>query len=186
MINLRNIVFGIAILILTMFVGIYGISTIYGEPPEYEDYCPINLINQTMCESQGGNWVENTEVINGAGGLKRVPVEGGYCEYDYTQCQKELESVEEKYYRKVFFTALPFGIAVIIFGALVLGLESVSVGLMLGGVGLVIYGTRAYWRFTDDWLKFALSLAGLIILIWAAYWFNKREKGFWKRFFVRR
>src|SRR5690606_6773360 len=103
----------------------------------------------------------------------------------YTSCYDLLEDAQEKYYKKVFLTALPIGIIIILVGALVLGLESVSAGLMLGGVGMVIYGTGAYWRFTDDWLKFLLSFAGLIILILAAYWFNKKDKGFWKRFFVK-
>lgn len=187
MINIKNIIFGIAIFILTMFVGIYGISTLYGESPEYDDYCPTSLINQATCEEEGGVWINNTQLVTDARGeIKPVPIGGGYCEYDYTPCQKELDDAQEKYYRKVFFTALPVGIVVIIIGALILGLESVNAGLMFGGVGLIVYGTGAYWRFTDDWLKFLLSLVGLVILIWAAYWFNKKEKGFWRRFFIKK
>lgn len=187
MINLKNIIFGIAILVLTMFVGIYGISTLYGETPQYNDYCPENLYNQSVCENQGGMWIDNTQVVSdGRGDVKAVPVQGGYCQYDYTPCQKNLEDAEKKHYKKVFLTALPVGIGIILLGALVLGLESVSAGLMLGGVGMIVYGTGSYWRFTDDWLKFLLSLIGLIILIWAAYWFNKKEKGFWRRLFVKK
>ncbi|MEK6819912.1 MAG: hypothetical protein AABY03_01800 [Nanoarchaeota archaeon] len=185
MLNIKNIIFGIAIFILTMFVGIYGLSTLYGEVPEYGDYCPINLINQTMCEAEGGNWIENSPqvVVDTNGGAKSVPVEGGYCNYDYTPCQKELENAEKAYFKKIFLTALPIGVLIILAGALIMSLESVSAGLMLGGVGMIVYGTGTYWRFTDDWLKFVLSLAGLVILILAAYWFNKKEKGFLKRFF---
>lgn len=184
MISFKNIIFGIAIFILTMFVGIYGLSTLYGETPEYGDYCPENLINQTTCESENGVWIENTDyVTDSQGEIKRVPVAGGYCNYDYTACTDEWDSAQEKYFRKIFLSALPLGIAIILAGALIMSLESVSAGLMLGGVGLIVYGTGTYWRFTDDWLKFVLSLAGLVILIFAAYWFNKKEKGFLKRFF---
>lgn len=184
MINIKNIIFGIAIIILTMFVGIYGVSTLYGEAPMYEDYCPNNLINQSICEDEGGLWVNNAQLVEDTrGNVKPVPIGGGYCQYDYTSCQDELNNAQEKYYKKIFVTSLPIGIAVILAGALILGLESVSAGLMLGGVGLIIYGTGIYWRFTDDWMKFLLSLIGLVILIWAAYWFNKKEKGFWRRFF---
>ena len=187
MINVKNIIFAIAIFILTLFVGIYGISTLYGESPQYNDYCPEYLFNQTVCETEGGVWVNNTQAVaDSRGEIKQIQVSGGFCQYDYTVCQEALEDAQEKYYRKVFFTALPLGIVIILVGALVLGLESVSAGLMLGGVGMILYGTGAYWRFTDDWLKFLLSLVGLVILIWAAYWFNKKEKGFWKRFFVKR
>lgn len=187
MINIKNIIFSLAIFVLTMFVGIYGISTLYGESPQYDDYCPANLYNQSVCEVEGGVWVTNTQLVtDGRGEVKPVPVEGGYCQYDYTPCQKDLESAEEKYYKKVFLTALPVGIIIILIGALVLGLESVSAGLMLGGVGMIVYGTGSYWRFTDDWLKFVLSLVGLVILILAAYWFNRKEKGFWRRLFIKK
>jgi len=184
MINLKNIIFGIAIFILTMFVGIYGLSTIYGESPKSEDYCPYNLINQSICESEGGVWTNNTQVFSDSRGeVKAVPVGGDYCQYDYTPCQKEFEAAEKVYFKKIFLTALPLGVVIILGGALIPALESVSAGLMLGGTGMVVYGTGMYWRFTDDWMKFVLSLAGLVILIYAAYWFNKKEKGFLKRLF---
>ena len=187
MINIKNIIFGIAIFILTIFVGIYGLSTLYGEAPMYDDYCPTNLINQPTCESEGGVWINNSDyVTDSRGEIKAIPVAGGYCQYDYTPCQKDFENAQEKYYKKIFITALPIGIAIVLAGALILALESVSAGLMLGGVGMIVYGTGTYWRFTDDWMKFVLSLAGLIILIAAAYWFNKKEKGFWKNFFFGR
>ena len=185
MINLKNIIFGIAIFVLTIFVGIYGLSTLYGEAPEYNDYCPSDLYNQTICESEGGTWVEGSDyVTDSRGEIKSVPIAAGsYCQYNYTPCQEEWDNAQEKYFRKIFLTALPLGIAIILAGALVMSLESVSAGLMLGGVGMIVYGTGTYWRFTDDWLKFVLALAGLIILIFAAHWFNKKEKGFLKRLF---
>jgi hypothetical protein len=36
--NLRGIVFGIVIFILTLFVTTHGINTIYSQP-QYEDFC---------------------------------------------------------------------------------------------------------------------------------------------------
>src|SRR3989344_2564316 len=129
MINIKNIIFGITIFILTIAVAVYGISTLYGESPKYDDYSP---------------------------------------------CQKEFEAAEKVYYKKVFLTALPLGIIIIIAGALIFGLEFVGAGIMAGGVGIIIYGVINYWRFTDDWLKFILSLIGLIIVIWFAYYANKK------------
>ena len=173
MINIKDLIFGIAIFILSLFVGIYGISTLYGESPAYEDYCPANLINQSVCESEGGVWANNTQIVQDRdGNVKAISVGGGYCQYDYTSCQEEWDNAQEEYYRKVFFTALPLGIFMIFLGAYVFGLESVGAGLMFGGVGSIIYGTGMYWRFTDDLLKFLISLIGLIILIAFAYWFN--------------
>ncbi len=182
--SLKNIVLGIAIFIMTIFVGVYGISTLHGESPKYDSYCPNNLMNQSICESEGGQWLNNTQYVeDGKGSVKPVVVSGGYCNYDFTSCQKELESAEKIYFKKVFLTALPLGIAIIALGALVFGLEAVGAGLMAGGVGIMIYGAGSYWRFTDDWVKFILSLAGLVLIIWMSYYFNRKfgKKGFAKK-----
>ena len=183
MITIKNIVLGIAIFVLTMFVGIYGISTLYEKAPRYDDFCPSNLFTEEMCLAEGGVWISNTNVIieNIREPSKPVPAEGGYCQYDYTSCQKEFESAEEKYHRKVFFIAIPLGVVIIAVGALIFGLEVVGSGLMAGGVGIIIYGIGGYWQYTKDWLKFAISLIGLVAVIWLAYYANKRWR---KRDFV--
>ena len=183
MVRIKNIVLGIAIFILTMFVGIYGISTLYENAPEYNDFCPSDLFTQERCIEEGGIWINNTDTQIIERGVKSVP--GGYCQYDYTRCQEEFDSARENYQRKVFFIAIPLGVVIIAIGALVFGLETVGAGLMAGGVGLIIYGIGGYWQYTKDWLKFAISLIGLIVVIWLAYyanreWARNRWK-FWKR-----
>tara|TARA_Y100000296_G_scaffold87409_1_gene133207 strand:+ start:2800 stop:2970 length:171 start_codon:yes stop_codon:yes gene_type:complete len=52
---------------------------------------------------------------------------------------------------------------------------------MGGGVGIILYGVGAFWRFADDWLKFILSLVGLIAVIVMAYWFNSKNWNIWKK-----
>ncbi|MEK6895206.1 MAG: hypothetical protein AABX48_01675 [Nanoarchaeota archaeon] len=173
---IKNLVIGIAILILTVAVGVYGISTLYGKAPTYEKYCP-NLINQTVCESNGGDWIDNTQLVTDAqGSTKPVPIGGGYCQYDSTPCQKNYDDANRAYQRNVFFIALPLGVIIIALGAVIFGLESVGGGLMAGGVGIILYGIQGFWQYADDWLKFALSLVGLVVVIWLAYWFNKKFK----------
>ncbi|MFH1311047.1 MAG: hypothetical protein ABIH65_01435 [Nanoarchaeota archaeon] len=76
--------------------------------------------------------------------------------------------------KKVFFLALPVGIAIVALGAFFFGLETVGVGLMGGGIGTLIYGSGAYWPYTLNWIRFLISLIGLVILIWLAYYFNKK------------
>tara|TARA_Y100000294_G_C8508545_1_gene317738 strand:- start:113 stop:313 length:201 start_codon:yes stop_codon:yes gene_type:complete len=51
---------------------------------------------------------------------------------------------------------------------------------MGGGVGIILYGVGAFWRFADDWLKFILSLIGLIAVIILSYWFNSKNWNIWK------
>jgi hypothetical protein len=183
MVNIKNIVIGIAIFILTLSVGIYGIGTLYGDEPQWNDYCPqINTI--TECIDAGGKWINNTYVNPDgsfsipADGSKPIPVkEDGYCD-NYEKCNKELEDAQRKYSKKVFLTVLPLGIAIIAAGAIIFGLEAVGSGLMAGGVGIIIFGISRFWRFTEDWLKFVLSLVGLIVVIWLAYYANKK---WWKK-----
>tara|TARA_Y100000034_G_C6749373_1_gene332976 strand:+ start:263 stop:556 length:294 start_codon:yes stop_codon:yes gene_type:complete len=93
----------------------------------------------------------------------------------------EHESAQEKYSKNLFLIALPLGIVIIALGAFVFGLESVGAGLMGGGVGIILYGVGAFWRFADDWLKFILSLIGLVAVIGLAYWFNSKDWNIWKR-----
>ena len=69
---------------------------------------------------------------------------------------------------------MPLGIIIIAAGALIFGLEAVGAGLMGGGVGVILWGVGGFWQFAQNWLKFVLSLLGLIILIWLAYYFNKK------------
>ena len=174
MFSIKNLVFGIAIFLLTMFVGIYGINTFYGKGPDYKDYCPMYLGNETACSSLGGTWVPNGgEVVTAP---QPKPVTRGYCDYDYTKCQKDFDSADEKYWKGVFFIALPLGIVIIGIGALAFGLEFVGAGLMFGGVGIIIYGVGGFWRFAQDWLKFTMSAVGLVIIIFLGYWFNKKMR----------
>jgi len=81
---------------------------------------------------------------------------------------------------KKCLTALPLDVAIIVIGALMFGLESVGAGLMFGGVGVIVYGVGGFWRFTEDWMKFTMSLVALIIVIWLAYYWNKRMFGYKK------
>lgn len=176
MINLKNILLGIAIFFLTLFVGMYGINTFYGKAPQYNDYCPVNSANTfSECINLNGTWINNTQTQNT---LKEIPpkpiTESGYCQYDYTRCQKQLETAQEKYYKGVFYIALPLGIILMAIGLLLFNLAPVGTGLMAGGIALVIFGSESYWRFAGDLIKFLLSLAGLIAVIILAYYFNNR------------
>ena len=188
--GLKNIIIGIAIIILTIAVAVYGVNTFYPSP-EYEDFCssvgkPVsfNEKGERICPAV---CVEMYEIQNsacvfnecgsgcGANGVVsfgtlsecELALEGKYC-YDL------YEDANKVYSRNLFLIALPLGIIVIAVGALIFGLEAVGAGLMGGGVGIILWGVGGFWRFADDWLKFILSLAGLVVLIWLAYYFNRK------------
>lgn len=179
--NLKNIALGIAIIILTISVAVYGINLLY-DKPEYSDFCDefktAEIIdNQERCEEVGGKWAGTGK------GVLRI-VEGGvvtgFCDRDYT-CRMELETAQEKFSKNVFLIAIPLGIITLALGAFVFGLETVGAGLMGGGIGIILYGVGVFWRFADDWLKFVLSLIGLIALIALTYWFNSKDWNIWEK-----
>ena len=180
--DIKNLVLGIAIFILTMFVGIYGINTFYGKAPDYNTYCP-NVVpqNPSECIKANGTWINYTDSAMAAEKMAAsLNSPTGYCDV-YTYCQKQLEKVEEPYYKGVFIIAIPLGIFIIAIGALVFGLVSVGGGLMFGGVSIIIYGAGSYWRFANDIMKFSLSLAGLVVLIGLAYYANYKWNFFEKK-----
>ena len=168
--TLKNFVLGIAIFLLTMFVAMYGIKTVYTEP-KYEDFCKNTLSqidNRTLCINEGGKWVGYSDYDS------KISVQTiGRCEAPII-CNDEFEKENEKHSKNVFISAVPLAILLIALGAFVFRLNPVGVGIMFGGIGTLIYGAGGYWRYADNFLKFIISLIGLIVLIFLAYWFNKR------------
>lgn len=187
--GLKNIVIGVAIIILTISVVIYGVNTFYPDP-KYEDFCPSS---KPYAYSDKGEricpdvCIEMYEIKNSTCVFNEC---GSGCGPDATnsfetieQCQLALSGkycydlyndAREAYSRNIFLIALPLGIIIIAAGALIFGLEAVGAGLMGGGVGIILWGVGGFWQFAQNWLKFVLSLLGLIILIWLAYYFNKK------------
>ena len=170
--NIKDVILGIAIIILTIFVTFYGINTAFPKP-SYDDFCgnvrydtPIN--DNATCVAKGGFWSYNV-------GPKIQGQADGYCDL-YYYCNQDYNDLNKERSKKVFFLALPIGIVIIALGAFIFGLEAVGAGLMGGGVGTLIYGSGAYWPYTQNWIRFLLSLAGLVLLIWFAYFWNKRMK----------
>lgn len=170
--NLKNIAIGIAVIILTSFVTIYGIALLYSQP-EYNSFCQevktAEIIEtEQRCLDIGGQW-NSYEYSPKPEGMT------GYCDRDFT-CRQDYEDAMKKHFKQVFYVALPIGVIVIIIGAIFFGLESVGAGLMGGGIVTLIYGAGGYWQYAENLMKFLLSLAGLIVIIYFAYWFNKRSE----------
>ena len=174
--SIKNTVLGIAIIILTIFVAYYAINLFFPSV-NYNDFCGnvnynIQINDNATCTAQGGMW----NYINGPKPAETSPnTTNGYCDLTY-YCNQQYENASKARAEKVFFIALPLGIAIIAAGAFFFGLEAVGAGLMGGGVGTLIYGSGAYWPYTHTWLRFLLSLAGLVILIWFAYFWNRKLK----------
>jgi len=169
--KLKDVLMVLAIIVLTIFVTFYGINTLFPKP-QHEDYCgefktAFGIENQEQCEAVGGRWdpYEDSRPVE--------EIREGYCDRDY-ECRQELDEARSKRSKFVFFVALPLGILIIILGSFVFGLEPIGAGLMGGGVGTLIYGSGAFWPYTENWAKFLISLIGLAVLIWFSYYFNRK------------
>ena len=169
--NLRGVVIGVAIFILTLFVTIYGIS-VFLPQPVYNDYCPDVrtaefITSPERCEEAGGYWSSYDYP---------TPDETkGYCDRDY-YCRQDWQNAMEENSKYRFFVSIPLGIVIIVFGSMAFAIEAVGVGLMVGGVGTFVWGSGSYWSYASDIWKFVISFIGLVALIWFAYWFEKRNK----------
>ena len=168
--GIKEVILGIVIaILLAMTIG-YGINTFY-EKPEYRDFCPnvYDKYNESSCESAGGTWLNDSK-----NNQTNVPRALNRCK-EPEGCSEEYNKAREKYSRNIFLITLPLGIAIVIIGAAVFGLEFIGAGLMGGGVLTILYGVTSYWRYSEDVLKFILSLLGLIIIIVFSYWLAKRK-----------
>jgi hypothetical protein len=169
--NLKEIIFGVAVLVLTLFVTTYGVNMFFSEPL-YEDVCSpslweVEVLNETTCFELGGKWMEGD--IRGSGPQYLE----GYCDKDFS-CRESYNLRLERYHMNIFLIAVPLGILLILFGAYFFSLDAVSVGIMAGGVGTILRGVGSYWRYSEDWMRFLISFAGLVVLIYFVYRFQKK------------
>lgn len=167
--EIKNIILGIAIMILTIFVTVYGMSVFY-PAQEYNEFCPEirtaqMITTESSCIEANGKWNSYNEV--------KMPetIATGYCDTEY-YCRQDYETANKIRAKKIFYISVPLGILILVLGGFLFYLESVGAGLMGGGVGTIIYGAGNYWQYGDDLFRFIISLLGLIAVIGLTYWFN--------------
>ena len=176
--NLKNVIFGVAVFVLAMFVTTYGVNTFYSEP-QYDDFClnsylDVQNMTEDICFANGGKWQSSD--------VKYVDGPLGWCDRDYT-CRESYNLSSERYSMNVFLISVPLGILMLFLGFYLFRLDMVSIGIMAAGVGTMLRGLGSYWRYSEDWLRFVISFAGLIIVILFGYKFfdfstNKKKRGF--------
>lgn len=169
MANLKQVALSISIaVVLAFFIG-FGIETFY-PGPDYEK-CNVaydfpkmvnnNCTQGTTTEEQSCYTTRGSPVYNHSSGC---PVYES-CNY----CYRDLEDERKPYDRNVFVIASVIGIIAILLGTLKLTHESVSTGIMAGGVLSVLYGTFRFFPQADNWMRFLAMGLILTILIWIGY-----------------
>ena len=181
MVNVKNIVLGIGIVVVFALVLWQGIEAFYGAP-EYEDYCPsetfvpADVQTEAQCVDAGGKWSSYGSDIR----AKPVAVLDnnstvtvtGYCDL-YFSCREEYENAQDSYSWIVFVISIIVAIGVFVLGYGLLSVEPVGSALMGSGVWAIFYGSVINWRnFSSIW-RFLLLFIALVLLIWIALRINK-------------
>jgi len=174
--GIKTTILGVGIaIILALFVG-YGIATFY-PGPKYEDYCvdrfaePIRFTQISECETAiQANQPFEEDCWNQKGQV-RYKLDNGSCRLaiECDLCSKEYRDQREGYDKIVFIITAIIGIIALFLGGVVLHLESVSSGIMGGGVLTIIYGTLRYWGNLPDIGRFLILGLVLMVLIWMGY-----------------
>ncbi len=192
--NVKNLVLGIGIFIVFMFLLHNGVRAFY-EPPAYEDFASCDRAGYT---TNGGYYYPYPERFDTStnctvpGAIReqeqQCSVQGGMVLYDYSEagcisgvkecnfCQFEYNEAYKKYNRNVFVIALIIGIIVLIVGYTILSVEPVGSSLMASGIGAIVYGTIVNWENLGNLGRFLLLLLALVLLVWIALRINKRVK----------
>ncbi len=166
----RTILISLAIAILLAFFIGYGIE-VFHDSVQYEDFCSPRTYearNETSCQSFNGTWRSYPDSAitppEPKGEPNREP--NGYCETNYN-CQQVYTQAASNHDKIVFIAAVAAGLLAVIIGSM-LKSESVSTGLIGGGVLSILYGTIRYWQHANNILKFILLGIALTIVIWIA------------------
>lgn len=191
MAKIKIVILGIGIALVLAFVIGFGVDTFY-KTLEYEDFCgergEFRTYNtQAECEANNGKWnpydkpvpiredeflcMKGTENEDGSFNLicdtKDTVVDRGFCDVDY-YCRKEFEEAEKPFARNSFIIIIVLGLIAVIIGSY-LKLTSVSAGIMGGGVLVMLYAAVRFWRNLDEYLRFAILIVTLAVLIWIGY-----------------
>lgn len=190
--KIKVVILGIGIALVLAFVIGFGVETFY-KSPEYEDFCsydrnPKIIETEESCLAQDGEWtayedLDSVKLKNNEFICTKISDDGeevsltcrdspseqpsGYCDL-YSRCQKEYQEAEEPYARNSFIIIIILGLSAVIIGAY-LKLQSVSAGIMGGGVLVMLYAAIRFWRNLDEYLRFTILVITLAVLIWIGY-----------------
>lgn len=179
----KNFILGLGIFIVFALSLFQGLETFY-PTPQWDDFCtvhagPIGIGKAVDCPNIPALqtkaeqcWASKGEFVyeydsNGCA------IEG-YCD----GCRIDYEEALDEHSKYVFIISIVIGIIAFVAGMVLLKTEPVGSALMASGIWSVFYGVVKNWRnFTDSW-RFLLLFVLLIVLIWVALRFNKKNEGF--------
>lgn len=163
------------VVILNIFFTVI-LSLVYPSP-RYEDFCPVQPMitpsDSVTCNAQGGIWTGNLSTPTPKQEIKAVPLDtvathSGYCDM-YAKCQKPFQTANDQHALYAFVLMIGLGIVALLAGLMPTGSSIVSSGLSYGGVLSLIIGSVQYWGNAGNWIRLAISTAGLVALLYIGW-----------------
>ncbi|MGM5484762.1 MAG: hypothetical protein ACQEP1_02720 [Nanobdellota archaeon] len=140
--RMKGNILAIAIAVVFLFFIMFGVDTFMDDP---ERDCECNRSKEPNASAD-------------------VPV----CGEEYQQCREELEEARNDHKLKVFIIMAVVGIAAIA-GSFFIFVDSVSTGIMGGGLLTLFIGAIENWSNFHDWMRFIVLGVVLFILVWLGY-----------------
>lgn len=188
-----RIAYSLAVAILYILFVVFGVRTLYSEP-DYPGYPagPKPTDGMIYCERSDECYRETYDPADGVPRRELITPEIEEtltaAERNYLQSQREYENDirdyehdREVYFRNVFIIAAFFGVLAII-GAVLLyrRVDAMPLGLLLGGIGSLIYGWVEWARGPDEAgtsVVFVIITGGLLLVLAGGYWFLGGREG---------
>jgi len=166
-----KVVYSLVVAILFVLSVILGTRTLYAEPeePQYL-YPPIrHAADPAYCDSDGRCFKAGRELT------EEDEASLAQEERTYVQEQQQFAEDSRDYHRNVFIVAAVLAVAAAAAGLyLFQRVEAMPLGLLLGGLGVIIFGwVQAAEDFNDTPMAplFAVVAAGLAVVLAVGYWF---------------
>lgn len=195
MVNIKNIILGVGIVIIYGLVLWQGIEAFYPSP-QWDNFCPAGRFEGPYpTKVYPGGEPNCTFSKNLQDQQNQCLTDGGEPIFEYDDkgcnialktcnfCQKEFKEARDQYAKVIFIVAIIVGILTLIIGYSILSIEPVGSALIGSGVWAIFWGTAINFRnFSNIW-RFLLLLITLILIIWIALRLNRieKKKGFWER-----
>jgi len=179
--NVRNLILGIGIVLVYALLLWQGFSTFYPRP-DFESYCgekefrvPRSLGEPFDCQTplevttainlcyEVDNYFHSDYDENGC-------VIGGFCD----DCNKQYESSRQSHGMIEFVAMLILGIITFTVGYFILSIEPVGNSLIAASIWTVFFGTVSNIEYIGKFFLFFMLLAVFVALIWLAMRFNRK------------
>jgi lipopolysaccharide export LptBFGC system permease protein LptF len=166
-----KVVYSLVVAILFVLTVILGTRTLYAEPeePQYRYSPGWGGSDPTYCDPDGRCFKAGRELT------EADEVSLTQEERTYVQEQQQFAEDRKDYHRNVFIVASVFAVAAAAVGLyLFRRVEAMPLGLLLGGLGVLIFG---WVQAADDFGEismaplFAVVAAGLAVVLAVGYWF---------------